>query len=380
MDFEGLLSDSQSLSGLDAGYSEPPKLDPTPCASGKAILQQSKSQPRRRGSPTSQQINGFYQGYETLSDDMLAKPMTTYEDLDLSCLDMSQIPSYFPLTTGSISPSSRTLSTTDAATTDGYLHGGNDIVLGLSSPGLPGSVTSDVTWPSSRDSEACPGSHTTCMAAALEMLQTLHVPSTACVSSNDAESTSSVSRQPRSMGSVLSGNRHIVQRVAEMLKCPCISSDHVQLVFAAILGKLIAWYRAMIRNFSNQNSETYSDSGRNVSTRRRSLGANMANERITPQPFVVGDYRFDAYLQNKIGAQVIYLELQQLETVVTTLSTRTEKADSNGKLPVSFGTARGKSQGMLATDSNTAHVRLSAFLHKQLQKAKAETLAISREG
>ncbi|MCJ1463027.1 hypothetical protein MMC07_001631 [Pseudocyphellaria aurata] len=213
-----------------------------------------------------------------------------------------------------------------------------------------------------KGNEKCSENRRTCMTSALKIVQTLHVPPSACLSLVGGTSTSSASRQPRKIDSVLSTGRDIVQLMTEMLKCSCLSSSQIQLVMSSICGKLIAWYRAMIRN-SPEND--------------RDGSGPDANERVLHQPFKVGEYSVDTRLETKMRAEVVCSELKQLETFVASFLSRIQ---GNGA-PGSSGGKRNQSSSTGSPGlSSGVHARLSAFLYKQLRDAKAESTAIATGG
>lgn len=224
--------------------------------------------------------------------------------------------------------------------------------------------------------KSCSDNGRTCMVSALKVLQALHIPPSECLCACDEISVPSP-RQPRMTDSVLSSNRDAVRLVSDILKCSCSLTSQVQLVLTAICSKLIAWYRAMIRN-------DY-DGRDNSSSMLRSTINNDTNdedrtERVLHQPITVGKHSFDVALESKIRAQVVFCELQHLDSLVDSLSTRIQEATFEN-----FGTAAAARNGRvsaahsgpLAMDetrlAEVVHRSLITFLYKQLQIAKSET-------
>ena len=335
---------------------------------------------RHESQPTVAQTSKDSRAYSINGQEVIAMPNTLNSNFDLGALDMTETSSFFPLTRKDISPS--VTSAIDAAATDGSSYRDGDVATDLLSPEVLNSLGSARTQGLFKGTETRPESGGSCMLSALGILKRLHVPATACLCSFDQVSMSSASRQPRNTDFVLSTNRHIVQRVAELLKCSCAFSGQVQLLLAVICGKLIAWYRAVIHNFPDREPGANTTSSRSVFTNSSSSSAtgDGTHERVIHQPFAVGNHLFDTGLERKIRAQVVFSELQQLETVVAELSARIWEESIIGTNPRNVEGARRRSQSTSAVDPTTVHSHLTTFLHKQLQDAKAETIIISKDG
>ena len=224
--------------------------------------------------------------------------------------------------------------------------------------------------------ESCSDNGRTCMISALKVLQALHIPPSACLSACDEISMPSP-RQPRMTDSVLSSNRDAIRLVSDILKCSCSLTSHVQLVLTTICSKLIAWYRAMIRN-------DYGGRDNSSSMLRSTINNDTDDEdhveRVLHQPITVGEHSFDVALESKIRAQVVFCELQHMDFLVESLSRRIQEA-TFGNLGTAAAARNGRvlatHSGPLAMDeiglAEAVHRRLITFLHKQLQIAKAET-------
>ena len=264
-----------------------------------------------------------------------------------------------------------------AENTDESFAGTSDNISGIFSPVPKYHLSITKPQDTLKGIESCSHDIRTCMISALKILQALHIPPPACLSTCDENSMPSP-RQPRMIDSVLSTNRDAVRLVSDMLKCTCSLSSQVQLVLTIICGKLIAWYRAI----------TQSDYDRcdNSSVLQSFVNNNMIYEaqpeRVLHQPITVGEFSFDVDLESKIRAQVVFSELHYLETLVATLSRlrRIQEAKC-GNLCTA---AAARSESALDVDSGppppdetrlaeALHRSLIAFLHKQLQAAKAET-------
>lgn len=374
MDFNGLPFDSQFMSRSCTEYTRPSQIDDlsrsthslssrpslVACPSDHAGLPYSEGQPSQQEfQTTSAQPVEEGWSYSIDGQNVLFMPETLEIDSALGPHDFSQISSFFPLTTKDTTPS-YAASATDAAG-DGPFYKDRDVVTGLISSEVSNGLKSAPAACASKKLGLCSESGQSCMSSALRILHTLHIPSAACLWSIDEATRSSASRQPRKMDFVLSTNRLTIQQVAELLKCSCVSSTQVQLVLAVICGKLIAWYRAVIRDIPNHDSIHSSSSA----------AGDVPNERVVHQPFSVGNHLFDTNLECKIRAQVVSSELQQLERVVSELSARIWEEEDVQRNPGTLGTAGRNDQSLSAIDPATVPSRLTSFLHKQLQGAKA---------
>lgn len=220
--------------------------------------------------------------------------------------------------------------------------------------------------PTAMDSASSSESTRTCMSSALKILQTLHIPPRTCLWACDKNSIAN-SRQPRMIDSVLAANKEIVGLVSDMLKCTCSSSSQMQLILTVICGKVMAWYRAMMRTDSNAGDPPTIPSQADMDTHEEDQ-----IERILHQPITVGCYSFGGTLENKIRTQVVFSELQHLETLVETLSSRIQGANFGTTSTCSSGGTWGSDSGSLRQDADTIRRSLSAFLRNQLQAAKGE--------
>ena len=348
-----------------------------------------------RGQPTSAAFSSTadptiidFQGYGVQNEHPPTFPDNFQVDFDCAALFAGQNPSFSPFkakdgsSTNSLAGALNSPSTGHTADSFSTISD----VSGLFSPEHRYDVSSAGSLDLLKGIETCSESRRTCMTSAIRILQTLHIPSSACLSF-DGPSTSPASRQPRKTDSVLSTNRDIVRLMAEMIKCSCISSSQLQLVLIIICGKLIAWYRAIIRNSPDDHLDASTDMDVQTSTHpdgTLNVATSMTSERVLHQPFALGEYSFDTNLESKIRAQVVSSELQQLEALVVNLSARIQEENPSGNIhnQVIRGHTRGKRSRSTSTIepsglSSPVHTSLVAFLQKQLNDAKAESTAIA---
>lgn len=218
--------------------------------------------------------------------------------------------------------------------------------------------------------EFCSPTSRTCMKSALKILQALHIPPRTCLWACDRMSIP-CPHQPRLIDAVLSTNKDIVKSVSNMLKCTCSLSSQVQLILTIICGKVMAWYRAIIRNDNASDNLSLLPS-----TASKITNEDDYIERILHQPITLGRYSFDSTLESKIRAQVVFSELQHLETMIETLSGRIHGANFGNSVSGSGGGAFEGGEGSMKMEergrAETIRTCLSSFLREQLQAAKDE--------
>ncbi|KAI4231018.1 MAG: hypothetical protein L6R40_007856 [Gallowayella cf. fulva] len=210
----------------------------------------------------------------------------------------------------------------------------------------------------------CRNSPKDCISSALEMLQTLHVPATACLCSSNEVNSAAEKRQPRQTDSVLSTNRTAVRRLSDMLRCACIGSSQLQLVLVIIFNKLMAWYRAVLQSFPDRCQGPREDAAMQV---------DDLDEQVLYQPFTVGKCSIDAELESKICAQVICSELRQLDSLAVILTNRLQEEDVGRHHTVPSNRSHQSTLTINAPrlSSTTTGSRLTAHLHKEMQEMKS---------
>ncbi|KAG8527861.1 uncharacterized protein KY384_006777 [Bacidia gigantensis] len=231
---------------------------------------------------------------------------------------------------------------------------------------VPDVVQDDVPRTVSRKRKwsSCSDQKRTCMTSALKILQALHVPPPACLSTHDEES---MPHQPRMIDSVLSTNKEVIESVAEIAKCTCSSSSQLQLLLAIICGKLISWYRAIIRNYQPTKAST------TESTLNSGEDSEDGIERVLHQPVTMGGYSCDLELESKIRAQVVFSELQHLEILIETISKGKQDSGEVASPGKAHSTRLPSKESGLG---DAVQKSLSSFLQGQLEAAKADTTPV----
>ncbi len=347
-----------------------------------------------RGQPTSAAFQSTadptsldFQGNGTQNEHSPMFPYNFNGDFDSAALHRRRTPPLFPSIGKDASSTCSLASAPDTASTRRIERssGTSEVLSGLLSLGAQNDVSPRRPQDLRKGIETCYESRRNCMTSALRILQKLHIPPSACLNLVDETSTSPASSQPRKTDSVLSTNRDVVRLMTGMLKCSCLSSSQIQLVLSIICGKLIAWYRAIIRNSPDDRPDACTDTDEQAPARSDSTlkaATGMTNERVLHQPFTVGEYSLDTGLESKIRAQVVSSELHQLEALVANLLGRIQEENPSGNNHVILSCASGKRSRSTSTMgssglSSAVQARLTAFLHRQLRDAKAESTAIA---
>ena len=221
-----------------------------------------------------------------------------------------------------------------------------------------------------QDIAPCSEEARTCMLSALEILQTLQTMPRMCFSAGTARPDSGTIKR-RTTDYVLCSNREASQKISKMLTCSCFASVQMQLVLATISHKLTVWYRAMLKKncdlldgHSQRSSRSYT---------RISDYADVS-EHILQQPITVGDYAIDVNLQPKIQAQVVFSELQHLETFTRNFSSCLDSNSNTASMRQASSLSFPRPDQSKTSDA--IHHHLIGFLDEQLQAAKADVTAV----
>lgn len=221
----------------------------------------------------------------------------------------------------------------------------------------------------------CSHNRQNCLSSALEVLRTLHVPPSACISSAGDFTTTNNQRQPRNTGAVFDANRNAVRQLSDILQCSCISATPLQLTLITICDKIIAWYRAVLQSFAGHCKETTAKRSKQElgHDHKPSTSSSVACERVVHQSFSVGNFAFDGNLESKICEQVIVSELEQLQNVVADLTNHLQGENSGGDSLLLGGNNDRPSLSIDSPESMKAvPARLCAQLNKRLHDTKAE--------
>jgi Aflatoxin regulatory protein len=237
--------------------------------------------------------------------------------------------------------------------------------------------------------QVCHNTGTCCFALASKTLKSLHVPSTACLSTVGKASFTSRSRPtaPRTAGSVLAGNREAMLALSTMLRCSCSLKVQLQLVMATICDKLVTWYHAMVQSEqSAAGFPTSSSSSATASTTtnpklRGWAGNGRGKERVLCQPITIGDYSLDGAAAAQITGRVVLARLQGMDILVLALLRRIKDVDLKSSSS-RHGGEQQQQQHSSSPPSGEADLlgimrdRLVAYLVGKLQRAREEAVRL----
>lgn len=162
-----------------------------------------------------------------------------------------------------------------------------------------------------------------CTRSLLNALQTLCVPPSVGLSVNDdgysAQSgTSAVNAQTRRIDDALRTNRRVLELVSQILQCPCSAIPSVQLLLVIACDRIVAWYRAMLRDDGSMMYEQMPFSS-------TSNIEYDACELVLAMPVTVGDFTVDTSMQMRIRDQLVIEEMRSFEIVIHQFAARLQE-------------------------------------------------------
>lgn len=169
-----------------------------------------------------------------------------------------------------------------------------------------------------------------CTRSLLNALQTLCVPPSVCLSVNDdgysAQSgTSALNAQTRRIDDALRTNCRVLELVSQILQCPCSAIPSVQLLLVIACDRIVAWYRAMLRDDGSMKYEQM----------RFSSTSNIeydACELVLAMPVTVGDFTVDTSMQMRIRDQLVIEEMRSFEIVIHQFTARLQEQQRQSSL------------------------------------------------
>lgn len=114
------------------------------------------------------------------------------------------------------------------------------------------------------------------------------------------------------MDDALTTNRTVVELVSTVLSCSCSATPSVQLLLVTICDRLVAWYRAMMR-----------DDG--AVPRSLNVQDDEHSERILPQPITMGGFAVDPAMQRRMREQLVFGELERVRGLVRRFAQRVQE-------------------------------------------------------
>lgn len=213
-----------------------------------------------------------------------------------------------------------------------------------------------------------------CMSIALDALQSLHRPHTACTMAFNGHPTSQTRSPTLEIDHVLAKNKEIIDSVAKTLKCSCSLDTQLALILTVIGFKIIAWYSAVARGDEEQDASPQSGS-----TNR---ACKPTAERVSHMPITVGKYNLDGVDKRKMHAQIALSELHRVVRLIEQLgkSFRQVGQDTNMDGMDACGDTRMDTSTREAqTSSPSIGGVLVSFLRDRVQSATNETMGILKE-
>ncbi|KAI4193172.1 MAG: hypothetical protein LQ350_008441 [Teloschistes chrysophthalmus] len=184
---------------------------------------------------------------------------------------------------------------------------------GIYPDGTP--VESATSTPPFKNPQTCAtrsaGKPRDCMGLALDTLQSLHMAPSTCSLASGFTAASVFSVDP-TIEHVLATNRAVLDSVSVILSCYCSLNPQLALVLTLIGSKLIAWYRAVLKNDDQAGDADTSHDGfpRDV---------DMVAERVMHLPVTLGRYKLDGADKGKMRAQLVLSELRHVVKLVEQL-------------------------------------------------------------
>ncbi|KAL8896039.1 MAG: hypothetical protein Q9207_007901 [Kuettlingeria erythrocarpa] len=202
-----------------------------------------------------------------------------------------------------------------------------------------------------------------CMSLAINTLQSLHMAPPTCSIASGSPQTKALSLDP-TIEHVLATNRAVLDSVSVILSCYCSLNAQVALVLTLIGSKLIAWYRAVLKN---DDQPLHNQFGNGSSS-------NMMAERVLDFPSTVGMYNLEGADKGKIQAQLVLSELRRVMGLVDQLAKHfgNDGPGIRDALGVDVGKSGNKSVPLLCE-------QLQVFLQEGVQSVTKEAIGILRD-
>jgi hypothetical protein len=219
------------------------------------------------------------------------------------------------------------------------------------------------------ENQECLNESTCCFAQASKTLKSLHIPSTACISTMGKGyfTTTSMSNAPRTAGAVLTGNREAMMAISRMLRCSCSLKTQLQLVMATICDKLVTWYHAIVhreQGLGFASSTTF--------PKLRGGANGSGKERVLCQPITIGDYCLDGAAEAQITGRVVLAHLKAMDFLVMALARRSKDISLKSSSPRQGGEQHSSSSKDEDELLGVVIDGLVAYLVGQLQGAREE--------
>lgn len=171
----------------------------------------------------------------------------------------------------------------------------------------------------------CSDENQICTRLILNALQTLCVPPSVCLSvSDDGHSTrhgtDASNAQTRRMDDTLRTNRRVLETISRVLQCSCSVIPSVQLLLVVACDRVVAWYRAMLRD----------DEIRTIHEQVHFASSSSIDhdqcELVLATPITIGDFTVDTAMQVHIRNQLVIDEMRRVQNTVHQFAARVHEA------------------------------------------------------
>ncbi|KAL4939683.1 hypothetical protein BDV06DRAFT_214104 [Aspergillus oleicola] len=185
----------------------------------------------------------------------------------------------------------------------------------------------------------------------------------------------------RTLETVVSENKHIIDTINIVLDCPCSHDGYIISIVSLAVFKVMSWYVAAAKGQMASLSEGMAWE-RDFSTQQDIVGHSQFDEEVSYTAALVAGQRVDSGNRNRMAAQLVLSELHRVQRLVNVLALRLENIRLKSCL--SSTSAFGPSSGSSAINNSQFAVTraspLSGSTFSQLEEDLRECLrAVSSE-
>lgn len=178
---------------------------------------------------------------------------------------------------------------------------------------------------SSTTTGTCSNENWICTRSILNALQRLYVPPSVCLSVSDdgysaQHGTDLFNSKARRMDEALRINRRALELVSRVLHCSCSLIPSVQLLLVIVCDRVVAWYRAMLRD--DERRMMYEQVPFPASA---NLDYDQC-ELVLAMPITMGDFTVDNAMQMRIRSQLVIDEMRRFENAIHQFAARVQEA------------------------------------------------------
>ncbi len=191
----------------------------------------------------------------------------------------------------------------------------------------------------------------------------------------------------RTIESVISQNKQIMDTINAVLDCPCSHDGYVISIVSLAVFKVMGWYIAAARD-KTVTSDDGMEWGHDTVIYPGKSDLPASEERALLSPDMVGSYCIDYKNQNRMAAQLVLSELHRVQQLVNVLSSRLESIRLSTCLASdsTFGSASSAealdnpllTAMQIAPLSGSTFCQLEEDLRKRLRAISSETIDILR--